>query len=526
MANPYIEMLRPVPKPPRAFRPHAVDLARARSDLSQRRVGWLALLVLLLWLPAWPAAAVWPFDGSERPDSAKDLPGAAAQILSRAIQFETVNPPGNERPLAEFLVGLLRDEGVEAEVIDTPSNGAKLGRAAVWARVRGNGKKRPVILHSHLDVVPANPSEWVVPPFDGLVGGGYVVGRGALDAKGITVVHLLTLLELARRETPLDRDVILLATPDEETGGQQGAGYIARERRLLLQDAEFLLTEGGGILESEPPIPNIWGVAVTEKTPCWLRVTARGTPGHSSSEPRDAAVPRLIAALERVRLFESDYRVVPEVARMFATLAPYAREEDRKQLADLTFWLDFDPSFRGRFLADRGQNALVRNTVAITVLEGGTQTNVMPLEASAHLDARLLPGDTCTEFRAEIVDVIGDPRVDVETILAFDTGSMSPVDTDLFRAIERVAARVDPGSVVVPRAIAGFTDAHYFRVLGITAYGFLPRWLPPRESLGIHGPNERTSIQNLVRGVETLTQILEELGSGAVQSPAGADGRG
>jgi len=478
------------------------------------RGGWRAatLALLIAFGPA-PAGAVWPFDGSDLPDPAKDLPGAASQILSRAIQFKTVNPPGDERPLAEFLVDVLKKEGVEAEVIETPGGASSVGRAAVWARVRGNGKKRPVILHSHLDVVPASPSEWVVPPFEGLVGGGYVVGRGALDAKGITVVQLLALLQIARRDTPLDRDVILLATPDEETGGQQGASYIVRERRALLQDAEFLLTEGGGILEGDPPMPLVWGVAVTEKTPCWLRVLARGTPGHSSSEPRDAAVPRLVGALEKIRNYESDYRVVPEVTRMFLALAPFAREEDRKQLADLAFWLDFDPSFRGRFLADRGQNALVRNTVAITVLEGGTQTNVMPLEASAHLDARLLPGETCSDFREQMIEVIGDPRVEVETLLAFDTGSVSPVETELFRAIQRVAGRVDPGSVVVPRVIAGFTDAHYFRAIGIVSYGFVPRWLPPRESLGIHGPNERVAIKNLERGTQAMVALLEDLGS-------------
>ena len=479
--------------------------------ISRGRCG-ATLLVAALLLAASPAAAVWPFDAEGAPDPVGDPGGAGARILSRAIRFKTVNPPGDERPLAEFLVELLRAEGIEAEVLETPAGASQAGRAAVWARVKGNGSKRPVILHSHLDVVPANPAEWVVPPFEGLVGGGYVVGRGALDAKGIAVVQLLALIQIARRDTPLDRDVILLATPDEETGGQLGAGIITRDHHGRLHDAEFLLTEGGGILESEPPMPPVWGVAVTEKTPCWLRVVARGTPGHSSSEPRDAAVPRLIAALEKIRNYESGYRVVPDVARMFATLAPYARDEDRKQLLDLTFWLDFDPSFRGRFLADRGQNALVRNTVTITVLEGGSQTNVMPAEASAHLDARLLPGETCQAFRQEMLETIDDPRVEVETLLAFDSGASSPANTDLFRAIERTARRFDPGAVVVPRAISGFTDAHYFRDLGIVSYGFVPRWLPPRESLGIHGPNERVSIRNLERGTQALVAILEDLG--------------
>jgi len=511
----------------------ARDRASVDSTSRSRQRGgrWLRLGGVLVGMAALagagPAgAAVWPFSEEDRPDPVEEPGAAAARILSEAIRTPTVNPPGDEKPLAEQLARVLRDAGVdEVRVIDTPSTGSSLGRAALFARVEGDGSRRPVVLQSHLDVVPADPEEWVVPPFEGLVGGGYVVGRGALDAKGITVVHMLALIQLADRDEPLERDVILLATPDEETGGALGAGYITREKRHYLHDAEFLLTEGGGILETGDGAPNVWGVAVTEKTPCWLRVVSRGTPGHSSSEPYDAAVPRLVAALERVRNYETPLRVTPEVARMFATLAPYAREEDRRPFSDLAFWLDYDPGFRGRFLADRGQNALVRNTVAITVLEGGSQTNVMPAEASAHLDARLLPGESCAEFSAEIEAVIGDPRIELETLLAFDSDSGSPVDTPLFAALERVAERIDPGALVMPRAIAGFTDAHYFRRLGIAAYGFVPRWLPPRESLGIHGANERVSIENLERGVEATVAILEELGGAGSRAAPDAAAR-
>jgi len=173
--------------------------------------------------------------------------------------------------------------------------------------------------------------------------------------------------------------------------------------------------------------------------------------------------------------------------------------------------LQNDPGFRSRFLADRGQNALVRNTVSITVLQGAPKTNVLPAEASAHLDARLLPGERCEDFADEVRAAIEDPGVSVEPILSFNARS-SPVDTSLFHAIEQVAAEIDPGAIVVPRVIAGFTDAHYFRDLGIVAYGFVPRWLPPQESHGIHGPNERISIQNLERGVRALVRILEKLG--------------
>jgi acetylornithine deacetylase/succinyl-diaminopimelate desuccinylase-like protein len=358
--------------------------------------------------------------------------------------------------------------------------------------------------------VPADPQEWLVDPFEGLVAGGYVVGRGALDAKGVSVVHLLTLAQVARREQQLERDVIFLATPDEEMGGRLGAGFVARERRELLHDAEFLLTEGGGILVGGGTTSNVWGVAVTEKSPCWIRLTARGEPGHGSTASYDAAIPRLVRALDRVRRIETAIRVVPEVEEMFHALAALAPPDDRFALRNLRFALDADPEFRGRFLAVPAQNALVRNTAAITLLEGGTRTNVVPARASAQIDARLLPGEDCEDFIALVDATINDATIEIETLLSFPA-RRSPADTELSAAIRATAAEVDPGALVLPRVIAGFTDAHYFRELGIVAYGFVPRWLPPHESEGIHGPHERLSVDNLSRGVRTLVRILEHL---------------
>jgi acetylornithine deacetylase/succinyl-diaminopimelate desuccinylase-like protein len=418
-----------------------------------------------------------------------------------------VNPPGNEKSLAELLVDVLRREGVEAQVVDTPGE----ERAAAWARVPGTGAKRPVVLLSHLDVVPAEGAGWAVDPFAGLVAGGYVVGRGALDSKGVAVVHLLALATLARRDTPLERDVILLATPDEETGGRDGAGWLLENRRHLLHGAEFLLTEGGGILVDERGGPNVWGVAVSEKAPCWTQLVARGAPGHGSTAGPFGAVPRLLAALERVRHAPRPVRVVPEVAAMFAALEPVAEPEDRAGYRALATALREDAAFRERFLADGGRAALVRNTVSITVLRAGSTTNVVPDEAYAELDVRLVPGERCEDFLEELRGVIDDPGMQVTPILAFDSVA-SPADTELFRAIRLVADEIDPGALVLPRVIAGFTDAHYFRERGLVAYGFVPRWLPPSETRGIHGPNERVGIDNLERGVRATVRILELLG--------------
>src|SRR5690606_2660556 len=195
----------------------ATPPSRARKcaalQRSMRGFALAAALVSALALPL-PAAAIWPFGGRDHPKPSEDLGGAAAELLARAIRLDTVNPPGNERPLAELFVRVMRAEGVEeTEVVETPGAGAPRGRAAAWGRVRGTGARPPVVLLSHLDVVPAEREGWAVDPFAGLVAGGYVMGRGALDAKGVAIVHLLALAELARRDAPLARDVILLATP-------------------------------------------------------------------------------------------------------------------------------------------------------------------------------------------------------------------------------------------------------------------------------------------------------------------------
>jgi acetylornithine deacetylase/succinyl-diaminopimelate desuccinylase-like protein len=476
-------------------------------SLSTVLIGLSLALIDPVGTPAW---AIWPF---ERPESEVDLTdpsGSAARVLRRAIQFDTTNPPGDERPLADYLAGILRQAGLQTRTIETPRGESRVGRAAVWARFPGTGRRRPVVLLSHLDVVPAARHDWALDPFEGLVGGGHVVGRGALDAKGIAVVHLFTLLTLAERARPLDRDVILLAVPDEETGGRDGSGWLVSEHQSALHDAEFLLTEGGGILPGQGANPDIWGVTFTEKSPCWIELVARGRPGHGSSAGGTGAVPTLIAALERVRNIETEIRVTPEVEEMFRALAPYAAGEDRVGLADLGRSLLLWPDFRERFLSEPGRNALVRNTLAITLLRAGERTNVVPAEARAEIDARLLPGESCPAFTEQVRRTVDDPEVRVETLLDFETRP-SPIETDLYRAIERVARSEKHQGAVVPRVIAGFTDAHYYRDLGIVAYGFVPRWLRPRDTHGIHGPNERISLDNLARGVETMVEVLDEL---------------
>jgi acetylornithine deacetylase/succinyl-diaminopimelate desuccinylase-like protein len=456
--------------------------------------------------------------------SATEEPGLgdrAAALLSRAIQSPTVNPPGNEAPLAALYVETLRAAGLETALIaspqvELPGDEGKLrtgpGRASAWGRLRGSMPGRAVVLLSHLDVVPADPGEWELDPFAGTIQDGSVHGRGALDAKGVSVIHLLALTELSRRARPLERDLIFLATPDEEKGGHLGARYIARERPELLGNATLLLTEGGSIQPGGGTAPAIWSVTVNEKTPCWLELRTRGEGRHSSAPAPGAAVPRLIAALDRVRRIETPITVLPEVEAMFRAMEAAAPLESREGYRNLSRALREDPAFRRRFLRNPSRNALVRDTIAITVLEGAPSTNVVPGTARAELDVRLLPGASCAGFRARLAEVIADDAVEISELMSFPATRPSPSEgTALFRAIRTVAALEEPGAVVVPRLIGGYTDAHWFRELGIASYGFVPRRLSPSEALGIHGSNESVSIENLENAVRTLVRILEEL---------------
>jgi acetylornithine deacetylase/succinyl-diaminopimelate desuccinylase-like protein len=490
----------------------------SRSDEFTRTVrarGRLALWLLGSSLGLFAAAtanAIWPFD---RLFEEPPLEERAGELLSEAIRTRTVNPPGNEALLARQLAARLGRAGIEHKIIATPSPDGGPERAAVWGRLPGRSDRPALVLLSHLDTVPANPEEWSVDPFAGEIWDGFVWGRGALDAKGVAVTHLLTLLELARADEPLERDLIFLATPEEETGGEIGAGWIASQHPELLENVGFLLTEGGGIQAAgglDASKPSVWGVSLTEKAPCWLELRAHGRAGHSSAPTQDAAVPRLIAALDRIRRVESPVRVLDEVAMMFAALDPLAAEWDREGFLDLARGLEEDEAFRRRFLDSPSQNALVRNTISITVLEGAPKTNVAPAIARAQLDARLLPGESCDRFASTLESLIDEPSIEIEEILSFPSRS-SNADTPLYRAIEAVAAKQNAPSIVVPRMVGGFTDAHWFREMGIVAYGFVPRTLPMEEARRVHGIDERVSIDTLVRSIGLMIEIVKTFDS-------------
>ena len=431
------------------------------------------------------------------------LGSEATEVLADVIRIDTQNPPGGETAAANALARKLEAEGIRAEVFESSP-----GRGSLHARLPGSGGAPPVILLAHLDVVPADPRGWRFPPFSGALEHGYVYGRGALDAKGVAVVELMALVALKRSGQPIDRDVILLATADEETGGKAGAGWIVQHRPELLGNAEYLLTEGDHIHVAQGG-RKVVQVAVAEKTPCWVKLIARGEGGHGSTPPAQTAVTRLIRALDKLRRYRTGVRLVRPVEEYFAALAPLEREPLRSKLAHLSEALE-DPAFLAEFTRNPRQNALIRNTMTPTVLEGSPKTNVIPEDASAQLDCRLLPGERPAEFLALLREVIADETIRVETLLSFPASS-SDSTSGLMAAIRKLAATDLGGAPVIPSVIPGFTDSHYFRDHGVASYGFVPFVLSEDDEKTVHGINERVSVENLRDGVRRLVALLRAL---------------
>jgi len=430
----------------------------------------------------------------------------AAALLSQYVAINTTNPPGNELQTANWLKAVLAREGIDAQVFEP-----RPGKANLYARIKGDGSARPLILLNHMDVVLASPEYWKVDPFSGSVQDGYLWGRGALDMKGEAITQLLSLLTLKRAGVPLRRDVIFLATADEEIGGGVGAGWFVEHHPEVVQDAEFLLTEGGAIRTDANGRIEYYGVGTTEKSPFWLNLTAHGTPGHGSRPTPDNPVHRLVRALSRIAAYQTPLVVTPAVERYLRDLSTIESDPARRAaLADVRAALR-DSAAARLLTGDLTYNALLRNTISITGLQGSDKTNVIPPTARATLDVRLLPGQEPQAFLADLVRVVSDSGVEIAPQGPSWPATESPTETELFRAIVAAARERTPDALVTTPPLTGFTDSHYFRRLGIVSYGLSPFPLNQAESRGIHGNNERVSLDDLTFGVHFVYDVVARI---------------
>ena len=462
----------------------------------RRRLRRPALLLFL----AWGSSLALPAE-VRKPDWSRAA-AEATTLLQAYLRVDTSNPPGRERLAAEFLKGIFDREGIENEVFDQGD-----GRANILARLPGDGGKRPILLLHHMDVVPAEPARWTVPPFSGEIRDGFVWGRGATDMKGTAVCHLMTVLLLKRSGVRLDRDVLFLGTADEEEGRANGVDWMIAHHHERLRNAEFVLTEGN-TLSARDGKTEAWNVDVTEKAVLWLRLVATGRSGHGSIPEPGGAVARLVRALGRLLAFEPSLRLIPAVESYFRQLAPSAPPDLRAALADPASALA-DPARRRQLLADPFRAACLRPTVSVTGLSAGGKVNVIPGEASALIDCRLLPGDDPKEFLELLRTAAADPTLRWE-LLSSGRATASPIDTELFRAIERARDRFEPGVPVLTPPLTSSTDASSLREIGMVVYGFEPFRLGETDDRS-HGDDERLSLENLRFGLEVTHAIVSDL---------------
>ncbi len=436
----------------------------------------------------------------------KALGDEATALPSQDIRTNTTNPPGNEIAASRWLAEVRQRNGIESQILEPAP-----GKANLYARLQGDGSARPLILLNHMDVVLASPEYWTVDPFGGVIKDGAVWGRGALDMKGDAIAQLMTMLVLKRAHVPLKRDIIFLATSDEEIGAGVGAAWIVQQRPDLVRGAEFLLNEGGEIRANARGGLEYYGIATTEKSPFWLDVIVRGTAGHGSRPTPDNPVHRLVRALDRIAAWRTPLVVTPTVDRYFRDLSTIVTDTlQRGWFADITTALR-DSNVARAITANIGYNAILRNTISITGLKGSEKMNVIPPIATAALDVRLLPGQDPAAFLADLIRVVGDSGVTFRPQGPNWPATESSTDTDLFRALVAVAHARHPNALVTTPMLSGFTDSHHFRRLGIPSYGIGPFPLTPEAESGVHGNDEHVSIDALRFGVRFYYDVVSRV---------------
>jgi acetylornithine deacetylase/succinyl-diaminopimelate desuccinylase-like protein len=413
----------------------------------------------------------------------KQVEADALKTLQAYVRINTSNPPGDVTKAADFLVDLLKREGLDVKRYESAP-----GRSIVLARLKGSGSGKALMLQHHMDAVAADASRWARDPFGAEIAEGKLWGRGAMDMKGIGVTQIYAFLLLHRLKVPLARDVILIAVPDEEVGGELGARWMLKNHYDEL-DPEYILDEGGfGSRDMFTPGKLVFGISVAEKKIMWLRLRAEGVAGHGSQphplNPND----HLLRALDRLV-------AQPMPAGRFSVI------ETMKQRI-------------GPLADNKFNNAIQLSTISITSLRSGVgdppRANVIPSVAEATIDCRVLPGTTAAEWIKEVERRLADPTIKIEVIYESDDPVVTPQDTEFYRALEAAVKRHHPDAIVTPMVVPYGTDANSFRPKGVKSYGFFPGIAPAAAIASMHGDAEFIPTDALLPAIQILFEALKE----------------
>jgi len=427
--------------------------------------------------------------------------------LADLIKINTANPPGNEEAAAKYLAGILQKEGITPEILPiTP------GRSAVVARLKSSAvadPSRALLLVAHMDVVGVDRSKWTVDPFAAVMKDGYLYGRGAVDDKGMLAANLAAFVRLKRSNARLNRDVIFLATCDEEAFGDASIkALIAKNWDKFA--AGFAINEGGVVIAKDGKV-QYTAVQASEKVTYNVDVVARGTSGHASIPLKDNPVAHLAAAIAKIANYSAPVHLTAVTRRYFEGLAPLQDDEVGKWIRSI------DTPDRGehaaRVISDTNPtwNAMLRDTISPTMLSAGVRANVIPAEARATLNIRLLPGDTIDALLAELNKLVNDSQVKFE--IQTNAGLAAPtssLESDFYNAIVKASAREFNGAPVLPYQSTWGTDSSQLRLHNVQAYGLVPFPLSEDDLKRMHGNDERIPVAAFARGVDLMVKIVDE----------------
>ena len=429
-----------------------------------------------------PAATQQPFDW-------KALEADAVKTLQAYIRIDTSNPPGDVGKAADFLSSILEREGIPVKRYESAP-----GRSILLARLKAAAapaSAKPIVLLHHMDVVPTDASRWKHKPFGGEIAEGAIWGRGAMDMKGIGVAHLYALIALKRQEVRLNRDVILMAVPDEEIGGALGARWM-RENHYADFEPEYILDEGGfGSRDLFAPGKLVFGISVAEKKIIWLKLTAEGVAGHGS-QPHDR---------------NPNDRLIKALSRLLADPLPTASVSVLETLKSRV----------GTLAANKFNNAIQHSTISITSFRSGVgeppKVNVIPSIAEATLDCRVLPGTSKGQWLEEIARRLGDAGVKIEVTYESEDPLVTTQDSTLYRALESAVKRRHPDAIVTPMVIPFGTDSNGFRPRGVLSYGFMPAILPAAAVASMHGDAEFVPVDAIGPAIQIFFEALRDTAS-------------
>jgi acetylornithine deacetylase/succinyl-diaminopimelate desuccinylase-like protein len=425
------------------------------------------------------------------------------ELLRDFLRIDTTNPPGNEEKAALFIQDLLRREGFSSDIYQ-----AVPGRANILSRIKGRLTGKPVILLGHIDVVPAKGGEWSHDPFGAEVKDGFIYGRGAIDMKAQVICQLAAFVEYARQGSTPKRDIIFLATCDEEVGGNHGVEFML-DRVPELKDASFVLSEGGSIFDENGSVHA--QISVSEKKLSQFIIKASGKGGHGSMPHGDNANEKIVAAAQRILSYKWPLKAMPVTSAYLdgvleGQFVGNMKFPGLKEALRSREWKNY---------LDRNEiyNSILRNTVTLTILKGGEKVNVIPSESCAYFDSRLLPSETHERFFGKIKKLAGDDVVIERIGEKIPAPGPSRYNTLYFQGIIEVIQSLKGNIPVLPFIMTGATDMRYFRDLGIPSYGFFPVTLTKDEHMRMHSKDERISLANIKEGLDGCRAIINFLAS-------------